>query len=59
MEKITENDLLDNKENTRKDWDPDTLMKKVPKQIEEGVKFAELADVIRKRKSSHMIYIDT
>ena len=48
--KITDSDLLVNKEAMNKTWDPDTPVQIVYKQDEEGVKFAKLADAIIQEK---------
>ena len=40
--KITDTDLLENKENMNQDWDPENPVQNVFKQIEDGAKFAEL-----------------
>ena len=44
--RITDSDLLANKEAMNKAWDPDAPVQIVYKQVEEGTKFAKLADVI-------------
>ena len=41
--KITDADLLANKDSMGKHWDPDTPIQTIYKQIEDGVKFASLA----------------
>ena len=48
--KITDADLLANKEAMNKSWDPDTPIQLVCKQIEDGVKFAKLAGVTTQDK---------
>ena len=43
--KITDADLLANKTNMSKQWDPDTPVQIICKQIDEGVKFSSLVGV--------------
>lgn len=43
--KITDADLLANKEAMNKSWDPNIPIQLMCKQIEDGVKFAKLAGV--------------
>ena len=43
--KITDADLLANKTNMSKPWDPDTPIQIIYKQIDEGTKFASLVSV--------------
>ena len=40
--KVTDADLLANKESKGKHWDPDTHIQTIYKQVEDGVKFAAL-----------------
>ena len=44
--KITDADLLANKEAMGKPWDPDTPVQVLFKQVEDGVKYARLAGVV-------------
>ena len=48
--KVTDADLLASKETMSKQWDPDTPIQTIYKQIEDGVKFAKLAEVTTQHK---------
>jgi len=43
--KITDNDILDNMESMKAQWDPDTPIEMLYKQIEDGTEYASLAGI--------------
>ena len=48
--KVTDSDLLSNKEAMSKQWDPDTPTQTICKQVEDGVKFTKLVGMITQDK---------
>ena len=47
---VTDNDLLDTKENMNQGWDSDTPIQNVFKQVEDGARSAALGDIVTPEK---------